>query len=94
MRLQRHPRQPDRVEPREDLDRALLTAVEHTEEAQHQLVEEPPGSPVAETLAMELVQRAEDVDILAADARAATEAEMAVDGAGGADDGRRPAEGA
>jgi hypothetical protein len=75
MPLQRLEAQPLRMESREDLDRALLTAVEHTEEKQRELVDEPPGSPRVDTLATEMVHRAEDVDVLAADAREATEDE-------------------
>jgi hypothetical protein len=64
------------MESREELDRALLRAVEHTEEKQRELAEEPPGSPRAPSLATDLVHRAEDVDALATDARAATEEDV------------------
>ena len=85
MRLQRPDPQPLIVKNRNELDHALLTAVEHTEEKQRELVEEGPESPRAEALASDLVHRVEDVDILAADARVATEQEVATDGGRPAD---------
>jgi hypothetical protein len=76
MRLQGLRPQPLHMESREQLDRALVTAVEHTEQKQRELVDEPPGSPRAGTLATEVVHGAEDLDVLAADAREATEEEI------------------
>jgi hypothetical protein len=81
MRLQRDGRQPVCMKSSHELDQALLTAVEHTHEKQRELVEEPPESPRAKVLATDVVQRAEDVDVLAKDARLATEAESDVPGA-------------
>ena len=78
MRLQRDGRQPVRMKSRHELDQALLTAVEHTQEKQRELVRESPESARAEVLATDLVRRAEDIDVLATDARLATEAESDV----------------
>jgi hypothetical protein len=63
------------VERREELDDALATAVEHTEQAERALLDEPAGSPRAEALAEDVVHRAEDVDVLAAEARDMAESE-------------------
>ena len=61
------------MEKPEEIDRALLTAVEHAEEAQVGLIEEPVGSPRSVDLASNVVHRVEDVDTLAGEARVVTE---------------------
>jgi hypothetical protein len=65
------------AERREELDRALLTAVEHTQDAQQALVEEPPGTPRSVELADGVEHGAEDVTVLATEAREVTDAEAA-----------------
>jgi hypothetical protein len=61
------------MEKPEEIDQALLTAVEHAEEAQVGLIEEPVGSTRSVELASNVVHRVEDVDVLAGEARVVTE---------------------
>jgi hypothetical protein len=61
------------VERHDEIDHALEVAVGHTREAQDALVQEPPGTPRSVDIATDVVQRAEDVDVLATEARETVE---------------------
>jgi hypothetical protein len=90
MSVQPETGQPVHMERPDEIDRALQTAVEHVEEAQVGLIDEPLGSSRSVEFASKVVHRVEDVDVLATEARAATEAAAGE----AADQGRNLSDGA